>query len=78
MDENKTVEQVNAIFGLFMVFFYIGVGAYLLFFFNSDYLDKPIRIIVGSSFLLFGVFRGFRTYFKIVELFFSGRKNKND
>ncbi len=78
MDENRTVEQVNAIFGLFMVLFYIGVGTYLLFFFNSDYLDKSIRVIVGSSFLLFGVYRAFRTYFKIVELFFSGRKNKND
>ncbi len=78
MDENRTVEQVNAIFGLFMVLFYLGVGTYLLFFFKTDYIDKPIRVIIGSSFLLFGVYRAFRTYFKIVELFFSRRKDKND
>jgi len=78
MDENKTVEQVNAIFGLFMVLFYLGVGTYLLFFFKTGYIDKSMRVIIGSSFLLFGVYRAFRTYFKIVELFFSGRKDKND
>ncbi len=76
MNDNRTLEQITAIFSLLMVIFYLGIGVYLVFFFNLGNLDKPIRVIVGSSFILYGLYRAFRTYFKIVELFFT--KNKDE
>ncbi|MBK7710254.1 MAG: hypothetical protein IPJ37_04360 [Bacteroidales bacterium] len=70
MNENRLMQQVTAIFSIFMVFFYFGVGCYFVFFSDSSYLDKPVRVIMGSTFLFYGVYRAYRTYVKIVEAFF--------
>jgi hypothetical protein len=78
MDNNKLMNQVTAIFSIFMVLFYLGVGIYLIFFFNRTYMDKAVLVILGSSFILYGLYRAFRTYTKIAELFFGGRKNDED
>lgn len=67
------MEQVSAIFGVFMVFFYLGVGVYLAFFFNFTTMDKSLRVIMGSVFIFYGVYRAFRTFAKISELFFSNQ-----
>lgn len=71
------MDQLGVIFGVFMVFFYLGVGIYLIFFFNYTTMDKALRVILGSSFLFYGVYRAFRTYTKISELFFS-HENKDE
>jgi len=76
MNENRLMQQVTAIFSIFMVFFYLGVGCYFVFFSDSSYLDKSVRVIMGSTFLFYGVYRAYRAYVKIVEAFFSGNKNK--
>jgi cytochrome c biogenesis protein CcdA len=76
MDNNKLMSQVTTIFGIFMVLFYLGVGIYLIFYFDRTYLDRAVLVIIGSSFILYGVYRAFRTYSKIVELFF--RDDSND
>ena len=76
MNDNRLMQQVTAIFSIFMVFFYLGVGCYLVFFSDNSYLDKSVRVIMGSTFLFYGLYRAYRAYVKIVEAFFSGDKNR--
>jgi hypothetical protein len=76
MNENRLMQQVTAIFSIFMVFFYFGVGCYFVFFSDSSSLEKPVRVIMGSTFLFYGIYRAYRAYVKIVEAFFSEDKNK--
>jgi hypothetical protein len=71
MNENKIMQQISAIFSVFMVFFYIGVGCFLIFYSRLAYLDKPIRVIMGSTFIFYGIYRAFRAYVQISKLFFS-------
>ena len=65
------MQQVTTIFSVFMVFFYIGVGIFLIFYMERTIVDKPVRVILGSTFLLYGFFRAFRAYMNIVEVFFK-------
>ena len=76
MNENRLMQQVTAIFSIFMVFFYLGVGVFFIFYSNLSYIDKPVRVIVGSTFIFYGLYRAFRAYVKIVEVFFT--KDKDD
>jgi Na+/phosphate symporter len=71
MDGNKLMQQVIAIFSIFMVLFYLGVGYYLVFLSNLSYLDKAVRVIMGSTFIFYGLYRAYRAYVKIVEVFFT-------
>lgn len=75
MNENRLMGQVTAIFSIFMVFFYLGVGCYFIFFTTLSYLDKPVLVIMGSAFIFYGLFRAYRTYVKIVEVFFTKDKD---
>lgn len=74
MNENRLMQQITTIFSIFMAFFYLGVGIYLLFYSDLSYLDRAVLVIIGSTFLLYGVYRFYRAYVKIVEVFFT----KND
>jgi hypothetical protein len=76
MKDNRLMQQVTAIFSLFMVIFYLGVGTYLIFFTDYSYLDKSVKILIGSSFIFYGLYRAYRAYVKIVEAFFT--KNDSD
>jgi succinate dehydrogenase hydrophobic anchor subunit len=76
MTENRLMQQVTAIFSIFMVFFYLGVGCYFVFFSDRSYLDKSVRIIMGSTFIFYGLYRAYRAYVKIVEAFFTSDKDK--
>jgi hypothetical protein len=76
MNENRIIQQVTAIFSLFMVIFYLGVGSYLAFFADLSYLDKALRVIMGSTFIFYGIYRAYRAYVKIIEVFFTKDKNK--
>ena len=76
MDGNRLMQQVTSIFSIFMVVFYLGVGWFLVFRSDLSYLDKPVRVIVGSAFIFYGVYRAFRTYVKIVEVFFTKDKDE--
>ena len=71
MNGNKLMQQVLAIFSIFMVFFYLGVGYYLVFLSNLSYLDRAVRIIIGSTFIFYGLYIAYATYVKIVEVFFT-------
>jgi uncharacterized membrane protein len=75
MNESRLMKQVGAIFGAFMTIFYVGIGLYL-FLPNIYWIDKFLRILVGSTFILYGIYRAFRTYQKIIEAFFSEDKDE--
>ena len=77
MNENKILRQISAIFSVFMVMFYIGIGSFFIFYFDQSLIDKPIRMIIGSSFLLYGLYRAFRSYVQIKEVFFN-KETDND
>lgn len=72
MDDNRMMKQIGAIFSLFMVFFYIGVGIYLIFYFDTtkSNLDRTIFIFFGSFCIFYGLYRAYTTYVSIVKLFF--------
>jgi len=74
MNENKLMQQVTAIFGIFMVFFYLGAGIFLIFFFRETTLDRSVLVIFGSVLIFYGLFRAYRTYVSIIELFFKRSK----
>ena len=69
MNSNRILQQFHAMFGIFMVMFYIGVGIFLLFFADMFNIDKAIRGIIGSTFMLYGIYRIFVTYKQIVNAF---------
>jgi hypothetical protein len=71
MTGNRLMQQVLALFSVFMVFFYLGAGWFLIFRSDFSYLDKSIRVIMGSTFVFYGLYRAYRAYVKIVEVFFT-------
>jgi hypothetical protein len=73
MDSNKLLQQVMAIFSIFMVFFYIGVGTFLAFFYNKSYIDKPVLVILGTTFIFYGLYRAYRSFIMIRDLFFRDK-----
>jgi len=71
MNNNKILKQFHAVFGIFMVIFYIGVGIFLLFYAKMFTIDKAIRVIIGSTFIFYGAYRIYVTYKQIKEAFFT-------
>ncbi len=71
MNENKLMQQITAVFSVFMVLFYLGAGFFLLLYFKNSYVDRTLIVIMGSTFILYGLYRAFRAYLKIVEVFFT-------
>ena len=71
------MQQVMVIFSVFMVFFYLIAGIYLLFFFESGNFNRPVIVIMGVTFIFYGLYRTFRAYQKIVEVFFT-KDSDND
>ncbi|NLJ44860.1 MAG: hypothetical protein GX431_14475 [Bacteroidales bacterium] len=76
MNENKMMQQITAIFSVFMVFFYLGVGIYMIFYFKNTIMDRSALVIFGSVLIFYGIYRAYRAYVSIVELFF--RKDRED
>jgi hypothetical protein len=76
MNSNKLYNQIMALFGGVMSFFYLGVGLYMIFSPDMVYINKVLRVIFGSSMIFYGAYRLYRTYVKIVDVFF--RDNDTD
>lgn len=70
MNSKKLTERMLAIFGATMVFFYLGLGIFIIV---SPLLtiDKPLRLTFAVPLLLYGVYRAFSSYRKIRESFFE-------
>jgi Na+/phosphate symporter len=60
-----------------MVLFYLGVGSFLVFFTEFTYIDKAVRVLIGSSFIFYGLYRAYRAYVKIVEVFFKEDEDRD-
>jgi len=71
MNNNKILQQFHAVFGIFMVMFYLGTGIFLIFFAKMFTIDKAIRVIIGSTFIFYGLYRVYVTYKQIKQAFFS-------
>ena len=69
MDGNKIMQQMTTIFSFFMVFFYIGVGSYLIFFLDQSHIDKATRTIIGVAFLFLGTYRAIKVAIQIKNFF---------
>ncbi|HOP59768.1 MAG TPA: hypothetical protein PLR52_10160 [Bacteroidales bacterium] len=73
MNNNRMLQQFHAVFGVFMVLFYVFVGIFLLFYADRMFvIDKAIRVIIGSTFLVYGLYRTYTTYKLIIKVFFRG------
>jgi len=75
MKENRIVQQVTAVFSTLMVFFYIGGGYYVIHYADRFNLDKSVLILLGSTFIFYGLYRAYRAYVKIVNAFFKEDTN---
>jgi hypothetical protein len=75
MNENKLMEQITAIFSIFMVLFYLGAGIFLMFYFKNTIVDRAVLVISGSVFIFYGLYRAYSTYVKIVKAFFKNDDN---
>lgn len=78
MNSNKLYDKIFAIFGLFMVFFYLGLGYVLIFSPILDYIDKPLRVIIGIPLIVYGIYRAFTSYEKIKENFFMNDDDNDE
>ena len=78
MNDNRIMKQISTIFGTFMVVFYIGVGIYLIFIIRQDIIDKPIRVIMGSTFIFYGLYRAYKAYIDIVRYFIKKPEDTDD
>jgi hypothetical protein len=77
MNSNKILQQFHAMFGVFMVAFYIGIGLFMLLYAKRFFdIDKAIRVIMGSTFLFFGVYRIFVSIQQIREAFYNRNKDE--
>ena len=75
MNGKGLYEQVMVIFGGVMVFFYFGLGLFIIFHPLFNHIEKFIRILFGSALIIYGLTRAFRTYEKVREAFFSGNNS---
>jgi len=75
MDNNKISQQIHAVFGLLMVFFYLGSGIFFLFFASGFNIDKAISGILGVVFTLYGVFRIYMTWKQFKTAFLDKENN---
>jgi len=76
MNNNRIAEQFHAIFGIFMVFFYLGVGTFLILTSDRFMIDKALLRLIGGAFILMGLYRIYSTYKKITRAF--SKENEED
>ncbi len=76
MDSRKLYDRVFTIFGTMMVIFYLGFGYIILFSSYLDYIEKPLRVIIGIPLIIYGLYRVFVSYTKIKENFFNNEENE--
>ena len=77
MSNKNLYDRVFAVFGTVMVFFYLGLGAFIIFSPMLDsYMDKALRMIFCIPLIIYGIYRVFVAWEKIREAFFSGDKEE--
>ncbi len=76
MNQQRMMDQITAVFGVFMTFFYIGVGLYIALIVRLN-MDNFLKYLVGFTFTFYGIYRGIRTYQKIRDSFFRKESDEN-
>lgn len=77
MDNNRIIQQIHAMFGIFMVLFYLGGGIFFLFYADRFFnMNKAVFGLFGATFLLYGIYRIFVTYKQITNAFFTRNKDE--
>lgn len=77
MDNNRIIQQIHAMFGIFMVLFYLGGGIFFLFYADRFFdMNKALFGLFGATFLLYGIYRIFTTYKQITNAFFKRDKDE--
>ncbi len=71
MNSNRMLQQFHAMFSVFMVVFYLGFGIFFLFFAKMFYIDQAIKVIMGATFVFYGIYRITVTYKQIIKAFFT-------
>jgi hypothetical protein len=74
MNNNRISKQFDAIFGIFMVCFYLGIGIFLIFFSDMFIINKALLRITGGAFIIMGLYRIYSTYRKITQAFSRDRE----
>ncbi|MBN2863610.1 MAG: hypothetical protein JXN62_10635 [Bacteroidales bacterium] len=71
MNDNRILKQFYAMFGTFMVIFYLGMGIFFLFFASRMFnMNSAFSGLMGGTFLIYGLYRTYVTYKQIVQAFF--------
>lgn len=66
------LQQMQAVIRFFMAVFYLGGGIFLIFFAKSMFqINSALLMIVGGTFLLYGIFRFYVSVTSIHKLFFK-------
>jgi cytochrome c biogenesis protein CcdA len=78
MNNGNLYDKVFSIFGFVMVFFYLGLGYYLIFSPYLNYIDKPLRVIIGVPLIIYGIYRAITSFQKIKDNFFSKDDDGDD
>jgi hypothetical protein len=71
MEENKVLQQMQAVIRFFMALFYLGAGIFMLFFAKNFQVNSAVLKLVGGTFLLYGIYRIYKSVVSIYRLFFS-------
>jgi hypothetical protein len=73
MSSNNLTDRMMTIFGTTMVFFYLGLGIFIIFSPSQMLkgIDITLRVMFGIPLLLYGVYRAITAIRKIRESFFE-------
>jgi len=71
MEENRMLQQMQAVIRFFMALFYVGAGIFMLFFADNFQINSALLQLVGGIFLLYGIYRIYKSVTSIYRLFFS-------
>lgn len=63
-NEKSMAQKIMMVFGFVMVFFYIGVGIFVLTYPQFDKYDESTRFGAGALLIAYGLFRIVRVYHK--------------
>jgi cytochrome c biogenesis protein CcdA len=70
MSSKSLYDKVFAIFGTVMVFFYFGLGFFIIFS-PLITMDKALKVIFGIPLIIYGMYRTIDSYGKIKNCFFT-------
>jgi len=71
MEENRMLHQMQAVIRFFMALFYLGAGIFMIFFTENFQINSALLQLVGGIFLLYGIYRIYKSVTSIYRLFFS-------